>query len=148
MSHYGRNNIYIVDRHYSLILKPWSARTLYFYAHADLAQKYSVALQEICVSSLCSQEENYFFLPCHQHPVVDINDQEISCLFFPIDVGSRSDSRRCRRLVKSCSQLCRTETICCCYTNGNIPLSLSGEGRRSGGGREEWKMEGVRKEYK
>jgi hypothetical protein len=27
----------MVDRHYSLNLKPWSARTLYFYAHADLA---------------------------------------------------------------------------------------------------------------
>jgi hypothetical protein len=31
----------MVDRHYSLNLKPWSARTLYVYAHADLAQKYS-----------------------------------------------------------------------------------------------------------
>ena len=46
----------MVDRHYSLNLKPWSARTLYVYAHADLAQ-------EIFVSRLCSQEENYFFLP-------------------------------------------------------------------------------------
>jgi hypothetical protein len=54
---------HIVDRHYSLNLKPWSARTLYVYAHADLAQKYSVALEVIFVSSLCSQEENYFFLP-------------------------------------------------------------------------------------
>jgi hypothetical protein len=53
----------MVDRHYSLTLKPWSARTLCVYAHADLAQKYSVGLQEIFVSSLCSQEENYFFLP-------------------------------------------------------------------------------------
>jgi hypothetical protein len=34
------------------------------YAHADLAQKYSVGLQEIFVSRLCSQEEeNSFFLP-------------------------------------------------------------------------------------
>jgi hypothetical protein len=31
----------MVDRHYSLNLKPWLARTLYVYAHADLAQKYS-----------------------------------------------------------------------------------------------------------
>jgi hypothetical protein len=62
MSHYGRNNI-LVDRHYSLNLKPCDARTL-FYAHADLAQKYSVSLQEIFVSRLCSQEENSFFLPC------------------------------------------------------------------------------------
>jgi hypothetical protein len=54
----------MVDRHYSLNLKPWSARTLYVYAHADLAQKYSVGLQEIFVSRLCSQEENYFFLLC------------------------------------------------------------------------------------
>jgi hypothetical protein len=54
----------MVDRHYSLNLKPWSARTLYVYAHADLAQKYSVGLQEIFVSRLCSQEENAFFLPC------------------------------------------------------------------------------------
>jgi hypothetical protein len=61
MSHYGRNNM--VDR-YSLNLKPWSDRTLYVYAHADLAQKYSVGLQEIFVSRLYSQEENYFFLPC------------------------------------------------------------------------------------
>jgi hypothetical protein len=29
---------HMVDRHYSLNLKPWSARTLYVYAHADLAQ--------------------------------------------------------------------------------------------------------------
>jgi hypothetical protein len=36
---------HMVDRHYSLNLKQWSARTLYVYAHADLAQKYSVALQ-------------------------------------------------------------------------------------------------------
>jgi hypothetical protein len=35
---------HMVDRHYSLYklyLKPWSARTLYVYAHAYLAQKYS-----------------------------------------------------------------------------------------------------------
>jgi hypothetical protein len=54
---------HMVDRHYSLNLKPWSARTLYVYAHANLAQKYSVGLQEIFVSRLCSQEENYFSLP-------------------------------------------------------------------------------------
>jgi hypothetical protein len=53
----------MVDRHYSLNLKPWSARTLYVYAHADLAQKYAVGLQEMFVSRLCSQEENSFFLP-------------------------------------------------------------------------------------
>ena len=53
----------MVDRHYSLNLKPWSARTLYVYAHEDLAQKYSIGLQEIFVSRLCSQEENYFSLP-------------------------------------------------------------------------------------
>jgi hypothetical protein len=53
----------MVDRHYSLNLKPWSAKTLYVYAHADLAQKYSVALQEIFVSRLCSKEENSFSLP-------------------------------------------------------------------------------------
>jgi hypothetical protein len=53
----------MVDRHYSLNLKPWSARTLYVYAHADLAQKYSVGLQEIFVSRLCFQEENYFSCP-------------------------------------------------------------------------------------
>jgi uncharacterized membrane protein YqhA len=33
------------------------------YAHADLAQKYSVGLQEIFVSRLCSQEESSFFRP-------------------------------------------------------------------------------------
>jgi hypothetical protein len=52
---------HMVDRHYSLNLKPWSARTLFVYAHAFLAQKYSVGLQETIVSRLCSQEENYFF---------------------------------------------------------------------------------------
>ena len=36
MSHYGRNNIWLTDI-YSLNLKPWSARTLYVYAHTDLA---------------------------------------------------------------------------------------------------------------
>jgi hypothetical protein len=55
---------HMVDRHYSLNLKPWSAKTLYVYAHTDPAQKYSVGLQEIFVSRLCSQDENYFFLPC------------------------------------------------------------------------------------
>jgi hypothetical protein len=53
----------MVDRHYSLNLKPWSASTLYVYAHADLAQNYSVGLQEIFISMLCSQEEKSFFLP-------------------------------------------------------------------------------------
>jgi hypothetical protein len=53
----------MVHRHYSLNLKPYPARTLYVYAHTDLAQKYSVGLQEIFVSRLCSQEENYFPLP-------------------------------------------------------------------------------------
>jgi hypothetical protein len=54
----------MIDKH-SLNLKPWSARTLYVYAlYADLSQKYSVGLQEIFVSRLCSQEENYFSLPC------------------------------------------------------------------------------------
>ena len=63
----------MVDRHYSLNLKPWSARTLFVCAHADLAQTYSVGLQEIFVSTLYSQEENYFFLPCqwpHFHVVI------------------------------------------------------------------------------
>jgi hypothetical protein len=53
----------MVDRHYSLNLKPWSARTLYVYAHADLAQKYSVGLQEIFVSRLCSHAERKLFFP-------------------------------------------------------------------------------------
>jgi hypothetical protein len=35
--------------------------------NADLAQKYSVGLQEIFVSRLCSQEENSFSCPgCNQ----------------------------------------------------------------------------------
>ena len=54
---------HMVDRHYSLNLKQWSARTLYVYAHGYLAQKYSVGLQKIFDSRLCSQEENSFFLP-------------------------------------------------------------------------------------
>ena len=54
----------MVDRQYSLNLTIWSTGTLFVYTHADLAQKYSVGLQEIFVSRLCSQEENSFFLPC------------------------------------------------------------------------------------
>jgi hypothetical protein len=46
---------HMYDRH-SLNLKPWSDRTLYVYAQADLVQKYSVGLQEIFVSRFCSQE--------------------------------------------------------------------------------------------
>jgi hypothetical protein len=59
MSHYGRNNIWLTD----IIpwnLKPWSARTLYVYAHADLAQKHSVGLQEIFVRVLPGRK---FFFP-------------------------------------------------------------------------------------
>ena len=59
MSHYGRKQ-HMVDRHYFLNLKAWSARTLHVYAHADLAQKYSVGLQEIFLQVL--QEENSFSL--------------------------------------------------------------------------------------
>jgi hypothetical protein len=50
----------MVDRYYSLNVKPWSARTLYVYAHADLAQEYSVGLQEIFVSRLCSHIQTNF----------------------------------------------------------------------------------------
>jgi hypothetical protein len=53
----------MVDRHYSSNLKPWPARTPHVYAHAGLAQKYSVGLQEMFVSRLCSLEEKSFFLP-------------------------------------------------------------------------------------
>jgi hypothetical protein len=35
----------MVNRHYSLNLKQWSVSTLYVYAHADLARKYSVSIQ-------------------------------------------------------------------------------------------------------
>jgi hypothetical protein len=75
---------YMVDRHYSLNWKPSSARTLCVYAHADLAQKYSVDLQEIFVSRLCSQEENSFFLPCLSQP---------SLSTFPV-WGNRSTRRK------------------------------------------------------
>jgi hypothetical protein len=54
----------MVDRLLFLEFKTMvSYRTLYVYAHVDLAQKYSVDLQEIFVSRLSSQEENSFFLP-------------------------------------------------------------------------------------
>ena len=77
---------FIVDRH-SLNLKPLSARTLYVYAHADKAQKYSVGLQEIFVSRLLSQEENSFFLSksqtinnaliLHLHPLIFLMFQSL-----------------------------------------------------------------------
>jgi hypothetical protein len=50
----------MVDRHYSLHLKPWSAGTLYVYAHADLAQKYSIGLQEIFVSGYAPRKKMIF----------------------------------------------------------------------------------------
>jgi hypothetical protein len=50
----------MVDGHYFLNLKPWSAKTLYVYAHADLAQKYSVGLQEIFVSR-CAPRKKILF---------------------------------------------------------------------------------------
>jgi hypothetical protein len=53
----------MVDRHYSLNLKPWSARTRYVYAHADLAQKYSVDLQEIFVPTCAPRKKILFFCP-------------------------------------------------------------------------------------
>jgi hypothetical protein len=46
-----------------LNLKPWSARTLYVYAHADLAQKYSVGLQEIFVSRCATRKKIIFSCP-------------------------------------------------------------------------------------
>jgi hypothetical protein len=75
----------VIDRHYSLNLKPWSARTLYVYAHADLAQKYSVGLQEIFVSRLCFQEENSFF------PALGIYFVIFLCLM-PDDLTRRRES--------------------------------------------------------
>jgi hypothetical protein len=50
----------MVDRHYSLNLKPWSATTLYVYAHADLAQKYSLSLQKI-LSPVCAPRKKIIF---------------------------------------------------------------------------------------
>jgi hypothetical protein len=51
----------MVDRHYSLNLKPWSARTLHVYAHADLAQKYSVGLgRKLFFPALQSRLANRF----------------------------------------------------------------------------------------
>ena len=38
----------MVDRHYSLNLEPWSARTLFVHEHADLAQKYRKLLSLGC----------------------------------------------------------------------------------------------------
>jgi hypothetical protein len=61
---------HMVDRHYSFNLKPWSARTLYVYAHADLAQKYSIGLQEIFVSRLCSRKNIIFSCPGNHFPSV------------------------------------------------------------------------------
>jgi hypothetical protein len=50
----------MVDRHYSLNLKPSLAGTLYIYAHADLAQKYSIDLQEIFVSGYAPRKKIIF----------------------------------------------------------------------------------------
>jgi hypothetical protein len=53
---------HMVNRHYSLNLKQWSARTLYVLCTCRFSTK-TLRLQEIFVSRLCSQEENSFFLP-------------------------------------------------------------------------------------
>jgi hypothetical protein len=53
----------MVDRHYFLNLKPWSARTLYVYARADVAQKYSVGLQEFFVSRCAAKKKIIFSCP-------------------------------------------------------------------------------------
>ena len=50
--------IRMVDRHYSLNLKPLSARTLYFYAHADLVQKYSAG--NFCLHVVLPGRKLYF----------------------------------------------------------------------------------------
>jgi hypothetical protein len=63
MSHYGRNNIWLTDiTHWIQNHGQLEHYSLYVYAHTDLAQKYSVGLQEIFVSRFCSQEENSFFV--------------------------------------------------------------------------------------
>ena len=51
---------YMVDRHYSLNLKPSLAGTLYVYAHPDLAQKYSIGLQEMFVSGYAPRKKIIF----------------------------------------------------------------------------------------
>jgi hypothetical protein len=51
----------MVDRHYSFNLKPWSARTLCVYAHADLAQKYFVGLQgNFCLQVVLPRRKFFF----------------------------------------------------------------------------------------
>jgi hypothetical protein len=42
---------HMVDRHYSLNLKPWSARTLYVYAHAD----FSTTILRLSARNICLQ---------------------------------------------------------------------------------------------
>jgi hypothetical protein len=64
----------MVDRHYSLNLKPWSARTLYVYAHADLAQKYSVGCRKKIIFS-------YLAHPCVQYLPSDLFFSSQSLIF-------------------------------------------------------------------
>jgi hypothetical protein len=45
---------------------------MFIYAHADLAQNYSVGLQEIFVSRLCSQEEKLFFPTLPDRPDIGL----------------------------------------------------------------------------
>jgi hypothetical protein len=80
----------MVDSHYSLNLKPWSARTLYVYAHADLTQKYSIGLQEIFVSmQFVLPGRKYFSCPACPCPrqksiclkIMDISQTVIGFIF-------------------------------------------------------------------
>jgi hypothetical protein len=106
---------HMVDRHYSLILKPWSARTLCVYAHADLAKKYSVGLQEIFVSSLCSQEENSFFLPWRNQMLHTSSSSPLHRLFSTLS-SSLFYSGNFNEVKKSRNDRCQGKVKDFCHT--------------------------------
>jgi hypothetical protein len=73
---------HMVDRHYSLNLKPWSARTLYVYAHADLAQKYSntnkrnFCLQVVLPGRKCFSCPEYIYIYIYRERVLPCLEYE------------------------------------------------------------------------
>jgi hypothetical protein len=66
---------HMVDRHYSLNFKPWSARTLYVYAQADLAQQYFVAPG-------CQKRDRHSAMPTYQPPrSTNLNSVKVRIFF-------------------------------------------------------------------
>jgi hypothetical protein len=61
MSRYGHNNIY----DWQTLFLEFKTRTIYVYAHEDLAPKYSIGLQEILSPGYAPRKKIIFSCPAH-----------------------------------------------------------------------------------